>query len=172
MGPAGLAEITPDYCTPADDPLPGREEGYSLVMDYRVRLALDYDRDLPRAAALQKKLVAWNRRQAAPALALPADAPLDPEQRNRIRTLGVSVTILGQILREQGSPDCVAAYEEDIRYARRIQDTTAKAITHFNLGHAYKNIPAIRDLDAAEAAYRRSLDGWAENDLLNRSKTI
>ena len=34
-----VAEITPDYCTPDDDPIPGREDHYSLVMDYRVDLA-------------------------------------------------------------------------------------------------------------------------------------
>ena len=85
-----VAEITPDYCTPDDAPIPGREDQYSLVMGYRVGLAQDHDRDLPRAAALQEKLVAWNRQQAAPALALPADAALDADQRNRIRTLGVS----------------------------------------------------------------------------------
>ena len=84
-----MAEISPDYCTPDDGPIPGREDDYSLVMGYRVDLAQDHDRDLPAAAALQEKRVAWDRQQAAPALALPAAAPLDADQRNRIRTLGV-----------------------------------------------------------------------------------
>jgi tetratricopeptide (TPR) repeat protein len=81
------------------------------------------------------------------------------------------VFTLGQILMEQGSPDCVAAYEETIPYMQRIGDTAAEAVAHYNLGHAYYKVPAIRDLDAAEAAYRRSLAGWAKDDLLNRSKT-
>ena len=167
-----VAEITPDYCTPDDAPIPGREDQYSLVMEYRVRLAREQDRDLPRAAALQEKLVAWARQRAAPALALAPDADLDPQQRNRIRTVGVSVFALGQILMDGGSPECVAAYEEDIRYAQRIQDATGEAIDHFNLGHAYKNIPAIRDLDAAEAAYQRSLALRAPNDAEGRSRCI
>ncbi len=166
-----VAEIVPDYCTPADDPLPSREEEYTLVMGYRVRLARHVERDLPRAAAMQEKLVALHRRQAAAALALLPDAPLDAAQRHRIRTLGVSVEVLGHILREQNSPDCVAAYNEAIDNYQRIDNDTGEAITHFNLGHAYKDLPAIRDLDAAEAAYRRSLDMWAQDDLLNRSKT-
>lgn len=152
-----VAEIVPDYCTASDDPIPGREERYSLVMEYRVGLARQVERDLPRAAALQGKVAAWNRGQAAASLALPPDAPLDAAQRNQIRTLGASVFTLGQILREQGSPDCVARYQETIEYMQRIGDAAAEAIAHFNLGHAYKNLPAIRDLDAAEAAYRRSL---------------
>ena len=167
-----VAEIVPDYCTPDDGPIPGREDDYSLVMGYRVDLAQDYDRDLPAAAALQAKLVAWDRQQATPALALPAAAPLDADQRNRIRTLGVSLETLGHILREQGSPDCVAAYEEAIRYCQRIGDTASEAITHYNLGHAYKDLPAIRDLDAAEAAYRRSLALHDPNDALGRSRCI
>jgi tetratricopeptide (TPR) repeat protein len=166
-----VAEIVPDFCTPGDEPRPGREEQYSLVMGYRVDLAQDVARDLPRAAHMQEKCVAWDRRQAAAALALPPDAPLDAAQRNRIRTLAVSVETLGHILREQGSPDCVAAYQEAIRYYQRIGDTAAEAVAHYNLGHAYMELPAIRDLDAAEAAYRRGLDMWAKDDLLNRSKT-
>lgn len=167
-----VAEIQPDYCTPDDGPIPGREDDYSLVMGYRVDLARLYDRDLPAAAALQAKVVAWDRQQAAPSLALPPDAPLDADQRNRIRTLAVSLEALGHILREQGNPDCVAAYEETIPYMQRIGDTTAEAIAHFNLGHAYKDLPAIRDLDAAEAAYRRSLALHDPSDALGRSRCI
>ena len=166
-----VAEITPEYCTADDAPVPGREDQYSLVMDYRVRLAKDYEHDLARAAALQEKRVAWNRQQAAAVLDLPPDAPLDPGQRNRIRTLGVSVFTLGQILMEQGDPDCVAAYEEDIQYAQRIQDTAGEAVDHYNLGHAYLTIPAIRNLDAAEAAYQRELDLLNPNDLSGRAST-
>ncbi|MEI7868690.1 MAG: tetratricopeptide repeat protein [Candidatus Methylumidiphilus sp.] len=165
-------DIVPDYCSADDEPISGREDDYSLVMGYRVRLAQQQDRDLSRAAALQNKLVAWVRLQAADALALPEDAALDTTQRHRIRTLGVSVHELGQILMEQNDSDCVKAYQETIRYDQRIADTAAEAIAHFNLGHAYKDIPAIRDLDKAEAAYQRSLDLWQANDAQNRAKTI
>jgi len=167
-----VAAIAPDYCTPADEPVPGREEQYTLVMGYRVDLALAQERNLALAAALQAKLVAWDRQQAAAALALPVDAALDNVQRHRIRTLGVSVTILGQILRGQGSGDCVQQYEASIQHYQRIKDTAAEAIAHYNLGHAYKDLPAILDLDAAEAAYQRSLDLHDPNDALGRSRCI
>ena len=167
-----VAEIVPDYCTPDDAPLAGREDGYTLVMDYRVGLARHYDRDLPAAAALQEKVAAWDRLQAAPTIALPPAAPLDAGQRNRIRSLSVSVFALGQILMEQGSPDCVAAYREAIQYDQRTQNTADEAADYYNLGHAYMQISAIRDLDAAEAAYRRSLELRNSNDALGRSKCI
>lgn len=167
-----VAEIVPDYCTASDDPIPGREEGYSLVMEYRVYLARQVERDLPRAAALQGKLVAWNQQRAAAALALPSDASLDAAQRNQIRTLAVSLETLGHILREQGSPDCVAHYQEASGYYQRIGDAAAEAITHYNLGRAYDEVPAIRDLDAAEAAYRRSLELHDPDDALGRARCI
>ena len=167
-----VAEIVPDYCTDTDEPVPGREDDYSIVMGYRVHLAQTQGRDLPQAASLQEKLVAWNRQQAAAALALPPDAPLDADQRNRIRSLAVSLEALGNILREQNSGDCVPAYEKTICQSQRINDTAAEAIAHYNLGHAYKNIPDIRDLDAAEAAYQRSLDLHEADDALGRSRCI
>jgi tetratricopeptide (TPR) repeat protein len=167
-----VAEIVPDYCTPDDGPIPGREDRYSLVMGYRVDLAQYTDRDLPAAAALQEKRVAWNRQQAAVLLALPAAAPLDADQRHRIRTLSVSVLALGQILMEQGSPDCVAAYKEAIQYDQRTQNTADEAVDYYNLGRAYHEVPAIRDLDAAEAAYRRELALLNPNDASGRASTI
>ena len=167
-----VVEIVPDYCTADDQPVPGHENCYSVIMGYRVDLARKHDHNLPQAAALQEKRVAWNRQQAAVALALPSDAPLAAAQRNRIRTLAMSMGALGQILSELGRGDCVAAYEESVRHARRIHDKAAEAISHFNLGHAYKDLPAIRNLHAAEAAYQQSLDVWGKSDLLNRSKAI
>lgn len=167
-----VAEITPDYCTPADTPIPGREDDYIVVMDYRVILARDYDRDLPGAAAMQEKLVEFNRQRTAPALALPADAAVDAEQRHLIHSLAASTCTLGQILMQQGSPDCVPAFEQSIRYSQRIQDTAGEATGHYNLGGAYKGIPAIRNLDAAEAAYRRELALLNPNDASGRAATI
>ena len=166
-----VAEITPDYCIPTDAPFPGREDEYTVIMEYRVALARNHDRDLPQAAALQEKRVVWNRRRAAPILALPADAALDPDLRNRIRTLGVSVQALGQILREQGNADCVQQYEESILHFQRVQDTAAEATSHYNLGHAYKDILAIRNLDAAEASYRYELDLLNPNDVSGQAST-
>jgi len=167
-----VAECVPDYCTADDGPVPGRTDGYSPVMGYRVELARTRERDLARAADLQTKRVDWNRQQAAEALALPGDAPLDADRRNRIRSLGVSLDALGHILREQGSGACVAAYQESLSVDRRVRDTAGEAITQFNLGHAYREIAAIRDLGSAESAYRQSLDLSDPKDALIRSKCL
>jgi len=72
----------------------------------------------------------------------------------------------------QGNPDCVAAYEESPSIDQRLGDTAGESTSHYSLGHAYLQIATIRNLDTAESAYKRSLNGWAESDFLNRSKTI
>lgn len=167
-----VTEIVPDYCTADDEPIPGREDEYSLVMEYRVYVAHDYQHDIAQAATLQKKVIELNRQQAAAALALPEGAPLDDAQRNSIRTLGVSLFTLGQILKEQGSATCVEAFEESLSVTRRIGDTAAEAITHYNLGHAYLELPGIRDLAAAETAYKRSLALRDPNDALGLARCI
>lgn len=167
-----VEEIRPDYCTAADEPISGREDGYTLVMGYRVFLAKDHEHDFASATALQEKLVGLHRQLAAAALALPADAPLDGGQHNRVRSLGVSVFSLGQILGDEGHAECVKHYEESIRILQRIDDKAGEAVAEFNLGHAYKGLPAIRNLDSSEAAYQRALALYAPHDALNRSACI
>src|SRR5271166_1197397 len=64
-GPAWrrLVEIvTPDFVDLRTDlPLPGREDQWTLVTDYRVRLAKDDERNLDIAERLQRLSVDWNR---------------------------------------------------------------------------------------------------------------
>jgi hypothetical protein len=51
-----VAEIVPEFVDPqTDGPLPGREEAWSLVTDYRVRLAREM-RNWPEAERLQRVL--------------------------------------------------------------------------------------------------------------------
>ncbi len=167
-----VAEITPDYCTSDDSPIPGREHNYSLLMDCRIYLAHRHQHDLHGTAALQGKLVNLLRSQTAHALLLPPDAPLHTEERRQVHAFAAAVLALGSILREQGNPNCVAATEEAIRYSQRIQDSDAEAVACFNLGQDYMQFPAIRNLDAAEAAYQRSLALRHQSDALGRSRCI
>ncbi|HJQ68509.1 MAG TPA: CHAT domain-containing protein [Blastocatellia bacterium] len=167
-----VEEIRPDYCTDDDEPIPGREDEYSLVMDYRVDLAERHERDLAKAAALQREVVEFDRQRAASLLALPADLQLDDGQRHLLRTLGVAVFKLGHILQGQGDAACLKPYEESLEIDRRIGDKAAQAVGEFNLGNAYMQLPAIFDLEAAEAAYQRSLDLRAPNDALGRARCI
>ncbi|MGO9118301.1 MAG: CHAT domain-containing protein [Desulfomonilaceae bacterium] len=167
-----VTEIVPDYCTGDDKPVSGREDDYAVVMQYRVGLARKHAYDLSRAAALQENVVAWIRQEAAAALALSEDTPLDDIQRHRIRTLAATVGTLGQILRDQGSSDCIKQYEESIRWSRSVKDVALEAVSHFNLGEAYLELPDIRNLDASEAAYRTALALYHPDDAVSRSKCM
>lgn len=168
-----VEEIVPDYCTADNKPVLGRDEdGYRIVMGYRVWLARDYERDLTKAAALQEKVIGFNRRQAATVLALPADAPLDNAQRHLLHMLAVSLEGMGRILVTEGDSECVQHFQESILLDRRIVNKTGEATSEFNLGHAYMGLPDIRDLDAAEVAYQHSLDLRDPNDAVGRSGCI
>jgi tetratricopeptide (TPR) repeat protein len=167
-------EIVPDLVDPATDgPRAGRERQWGLVTEYRVRLAME-DRQWAESERLQRMCVDWNRRAAAPALAsLPASPSTGDRSgrpNNQIRTLAASVVQLADILREQIKPDCVAAYQEGYDLMLRIGDQPGAAVTAFNLGHAYQDIPALRDLAQAERWYQRSLELYAESDRLGRAR--
>jgi tetratricopeptide (TPR) repeat protein len=162
-------EIVPDFVDPATDgPLAGREEQWHFVAQYRTRLAMEA-RQWQEAERLQIAQVNVLRRRAAPALAAPPRA-LDDTQRNAIRTLAMSLGTMGQILQGEGSSECVKAYEEAADLLHRIGDRAAEAVAAFNLGHAYKNIPILRDLAQAERWYRRDLELEDPRDRLGRGK--
>ena len=166
-----VADTVPDFVDAADDgPLPGREAEWSLITNYRVRLAQEA-RQWATAGRLQHRLVDWNRLQAAPLLAPPAK-PLTSEQRNTVRSLAVSLEELAHVLREEGNPDCVSLYKEAVVLYQQIGDRAAEAVAAFNLGHAYEDIPAIRDLAQVDYWYRRSLELRDASDRLGRSKAI
>jgi tetratricopeptide (TPR) repeat protein len=167
-----VEEIVPLFVDPATDgPLPGREEQWGFVNDYRVRL-LREERQWASAARLQGLKVTYTRQRVAPLLVLPPEQ-LDTGQRAPLRTFAVDTHQLGQIQREQGDVACVASYQEAMGIFERIGDQAYTATCAFNLGRVYGgNVPALRDLAQAEQWYRRSLELRAEGDRLGRGQTL
>jgi tetratricopeptide (TPR) repeat protein len=164
-------EIVPDFVDPATDgPRLGREAQYDFVMHYRVQL-LQEERQWAAAARLQGLRTDYNRQQAAPLLTLPLEQ-LNAGERNSLRSLAASLHELGQIQREQGAADCVASYRESYDLSLRIGAQAVAATCAFNLGHAYTDLPALRDLTQAEGWYRHSLELRVEQDHLARGKTL
>ncbi|MCP4695603.1 MAG: CHAT domain-containing protein [Gammaproteobacteria bacterium] len=169
-----VAEILPDFINPADDgPLPGREEYWSLVTEYRVRLARE-NRNYPAAERLQKRSVDWDRQRAAAFL---PDPPADGAGRNAVHTLAVSLEQLGHIQRESTQPACVEAYQEALALSKRIKEQAGAATCAFNLGHVYygvsgHGIPALRDLAQARHWYQHSLDLRGENDRQGQARCL
>ncbi len=166
-----VEEIVPDFVDPeTEGPLPGREDDWSLVTEYRVRLALK-ERQRAQAERLQNVLVDWCRRRVAPALARPA-GELENGDRNAVRTLAAIILQLGQIRRELGRPDCVTAIEEALDLCERIGERVEAAVCAYNLGRVFIEIPVLRDLDQADRWCRRSLDLHDESDRLGCGRCV
>jgi tetratricopeptide (TPR) repeat protein len=166
-----IEEIVPDFVDPKSEGfLPGREDGWRLVTQYRVYLAKE-DRNWQDAKRLQQYLVSWGRKKAATVLELSIQQ-LDGSSRHSILILAVLLNELGEILREQGNAGCVDPYQDALELAERIGERSMAAYCAFNLGHAYKNLPVLRDLTNAERWYCRSLDLFDAHDGLGRGNCL
>ncbi len=166
-----VAEILPMFVDEeTDGPLPEREEDWSLVNQYRVRLA-EEEREWKEAERLQNLNVEWCRQHTTSALEIPIDR-LNERQRHDIRTLAVSIEQLGYIQREVGRTECVKSYKESLKLSERIDDKPEAAICAFNLGNAYQDLSELRDLDKAQQWHERGLKLCTEGDRLGQAQSV
>jgi tetratricopeptide (TPR) repeat protein len=91
------------------------------------------------------------------------------DNTNSQRTLAASVHELGQIQRERGGAECVAAYRESFDLFQRIGDSPGAAAGAFNLGNAYTG---LHDLTEAERWHRSGLELRAEGDRMGRAACL
>lgn len=151
-----VTAITPDVTDPATEgPLPGRDEQWRLVTNYRARIALQAQ-DWPAATTLQTAAIAWNRDQAAAALAAPTGS-LTPDQRHQIRELAVSLEEMSHTLGFQADPACLPYYQEALGLYERSGGRQEEANLATSLGNTYLRVPGLRDLDQAEHWYQHGL---------------
>lgn len=167
-----VEEIRSDFCTDDDEPVPDTESEYGAVMSYRVYLAKRFEHDLIKAEMLQRKSLIWARRRAADLLAQPTDTPFDDEQRHRLKSLATNLTAMGQVLLDKQSMESVSLLQESVEMFRQIGDRQGEAIAEFGIGHAYLDLPTLRDLDRSQAAYERSLKLHDKIDALGRTRCI
>jgi len=166
-----VAELVPVFTDPATGgPYPGLEQDWADLTGFQAAIAQEA-RDWETAERLQSARVAWERRQATDALAVRPEE-LDASQRRRLYGLAGALGLLGQILQDMDDSGCVLAYEEGIELYQRIGASREEGIGAFNLGTAYKNMRALRDLDQSQHWYERSLELTDESDVLGRAKTI
>ena len=166
-----VATVSSDFTdTATGGPLPGREVEWSLVNSFRVRLARQA-RDWPAATTLQSAAIAWDRGQAAAALAAPP-ASLTPDQGHQIRSLAVSLHLLAQILHEQADPGCLPYYQEALGLFQRFGFHQEEAQLVHNLGNAYLMVPGLLDLDQAEHWFQQSLRLSTDSDQLGRARSL
>jgi tetratricopeptide (TPR) repeat protein len=153
-----VEEIVPEFVDSATNgPLPGREDHWGVVSDFRVRL-LHESRQWAAAERLQKDSMDWRKQRT------------QNDDPDGLGILSTSLHELGEIQREMGRPECVEAYREAFDLAQRIGERPTAAVVAFNLGNAYMDL--IRDLDEAERWYRRSLELTTEGDRLYRASSL
>ncbi len=141
-----VGELVPSLTDPVSGgPLPGHEEEWDLLGEYRVHIA-SQDRAWPAATQLLQAKIPWLREQATEALATDP-AELDIVQRTSIGNLAACLQMLGFVLAEQGDPDCVQPYLEAIQLCEGIGARRDEGVIATHLANAYKDIPAMRDLD-------------------------
>jgi tetratricopeptide (TPR) repeat protein len=162
--------VTPDFTrSDTGGPLPGREEEWIVVANYRARLA-EAARDWPAATVLQDVIVEWTRDQAREALDVPAEGRTE-EQRSQINNVAVSLIDLGDILTSQGDAGGLSHYREAIALYQQIGDQNGEAVGAGALGNAFLRLHEEDYLDQAEHWFRHSL-GLLGHDRVSRSKIL
>jgi tetratricopeptide (TPR) repeat protein len=149
-----VERLRPNFVDPTTDgPLAGLEEVWSAFTSYRIRLARQA-RDLALAERLQRARLEWDRQRAAPILTAPPGT-LDDAQRQNVTMLISSLSEMGDIERELRKPRCKETYEEAYRLWEWLGGDNRAFIIAFNLGNAYWEVPALRNLELAEEWYGR-----------------
>ena len=163
---AGIVPLVEDQTT--GEPLAGRESDWSVVAEYRVILAENQHDDCLALRLLEKALLV-DRRLAASAMAADPKT-LDQRQHHHIRTLGASLQQLGARQASADNPTCFSTLHEAKVLHQRFNMHHEAAVDAFNIGHAYLKGIGGHNLDAAETAYRESLDLRAKDDHIGRAK--
>jgi len=146
-------ELVPVLSESATGRSPGPAWARDVLTGYRVRIAT-LARDWPVAESLQEGSIAWRREQAAGPLAA-APETLNEMQRLSIRSYAVAIHGLADIQREQRDRACVPSYLEAMKLCQRIAARREEGMAAYNLGRAYEEVWAIRDLDKAARWYQR-----------------
>jgi tetratricopeptide (TPR) repeat protein len=93
-------------------------------------------------------------------------------QRGVIRSVTTCLRQLADIERERRDLRCAETYREALAFAGETGDATVQSMCAYNLGHAYKDVPGLRDLDQAELWYRKSLESFPDTDVNGRALSL
>jgi tetratricopeptide (TPR) repeat protein len=148
---------------------PGRERLWRTITEQGVKISRHRDH-LPRAEELQRLCVDWDRRQAEPALEVVRVEP-NPVEAVKVRTLAESLFGLSEILRAEGTP-AIKVEEEAIELRERLGEKRQASMWAFELGAAYTETPAVRNLAQAERWLKRSLELIHDDDSAAKAECL
>ena len=147
--------------------LPGREDPWNFIMRTQAHFAIE-SRDFDVAESLAQNGVNWAREEVGKS-EIQARSKAK-HHRSKLAGLCSWLQLLGRAKFEKGDPDCIGLYEEDYRISIQLQDFPGAAITAMTLGHAYKDLPSVKDLKTARHWYRRAIKHRNPDDLLGRAR--
>jgi hypothetical protein len=150
-------DVVPDFVDIANDgPLASREDQWSLVTEYRVRLAGEGATGSRPSACSGGS---WPIRTDNVAAAL-ATAPdqRDATQRHAINDLAIFTWIGCDSAGTRVARPAPRPFARALDLHSTIGETALQAVDAFNLGHVYVEIADLRNPDEAERWYRMSLE--------------
>jgi tetratricopeptide (TPR) repeat protein len=165
-----ITEVLPDFVDDRGQARPGTERWWTFMMDQAVRVEM-WRRDWQKAEQLARIVLAEEEKLAEPLAWIPPEA-LSLPQNKQLQSFAISLARLADILRERDDPECLGLDERALDVYTHIDDRLGMSIRLFNLGHVYKNVPALRDLDKSEESYRRALDLYPEYDRVSRRQCV
>jgi len=161
-------KIVPDFIDLANDgPLPGREDDWSLITEYRTGLAIDTG-DFAEAEHLQTLNINRTRQLTMTALTTEPET-MDGKQRDAIKRLAGLLLELGRFQTRREKPDCVETFKESFVLLERIGERSGAAACAFYLGEAYTLNSVIKDFTKAEYWYGSSMELNDEHNQLLRA---
>jgi tetratricopeptide (TPR) repeat protein len=165
-----FASVWEDFVAPDLNPQAGKERFWSFILDHRLRIAME-DGDLDQAENIARLIKNYEEGQTRE-IVRQAGHLYSNVERKRLNDLAIAIGRLADVLRQQDNSECVALNEEALAIYKLIQEKPGIAIRHLNLGHCYKNIEAIRDLQKSEQNYQDAYSSYPETDRLARAQCL
>jgi len=166
-----VEELEPFYLDAESyGPISGRQNGWDVVINSKVRLARKA-RQMDEAQRLLKKYLYWARKHANRYF---AERPrnLDRAGKATIWNYVISIKELGHIQREMNNPECIRTYQKADEIMKKFGFKDKTGVLSRNIATAYLQVDEIKDLDAAERLCKKSLSLTDESDFVGRGKSF
>lgn len=134
----------------------GLEEHWITVMGWRGTIAREL-KDFEDADRVFNLLLKSARLSAAPTLKNSNNSFTQSDSLSLFR-LSNALFLLGTFQGESLNPSCVASLSEAFDICIQLDNREGASSAAFHLGHAYMDIPTLRDFTKADDWYRKSLD--------------
>jgi tetratricopeptide (TPR) repeat protein len=164
-----LESVYADFVGQDFGPVAGTEKWWSFVLDQRLRLAMGAG-EIDLAEKMARRILDHERVETQTMDRMRSD--LSPGEEKKLQYLAIATGRLADILRDKGSSESIALNEEALKIYDTIADRVGRAVRFLNLGHIYKNIPHLEDLDLAAEYYSKALDLYWKEDGLAQAQCL